>query len=129
MSLPMTSEMWRTGFRNMAICGVSVLIPIGLVSFILSSRWGFPYLLTVIALCAVLSFASAIAALLFSFPHKAAAGKVLIDCGPRPMHWIFWMNGSMSLAMGVLAATKYFVGANGHLELIFAVFFVPFSFF
>ncbi len=129
MAPPMTSEMWRIGFRNAFICGVSALIPVGLLSLILSSRWGYPYILTFIALCAILSFTCAIAALLFSFPRRVAAGKVLVDCGPPPLHWIFWMNGSMSLATGIFAAIKYFMAGHESLEIVFAAFFVLFSFF
>lgn len=127
MAPPLTSEMWRIGSRNALICGFGAILLIVPLALYLSHVLGSSVFLTLIFLCAVGSTASFVAYLLLSVRGRLRAGSVLLDCGPSPMRWVFWLCGTMFLTYGTAKILGINTDGDEPLEFWIHIWFVIFS--
>jgi hypothetical protein len=97
----MTWTAWRQGAINALICGVGLLVACLAVTralslFIhrgLSELWGI--VLSVMCGLALLAF---LGTWLYGVRAK---GRILLDCGPHPMRWLFVANGLFFVTIGI----------------------------
>lgn len=127
MAPPMTSEMRRIGFRNALICGFGAILLFVPLALYLSHVFGSPVFLTLILLSAGGSTISLAAYLILSIRGRLRSGRVLLDCGPPRMRWVFWLCGTMFLIYGTAKILGFNTAGDEPLEFWIHIWFVIFS--
>ncbi len=100
MPAKMTSTAWERGFKNMLICSVGVLVSyaatMAVVVLFFQKSAGDAFYIAVSVVCggAFLAFLAG------GIYGRATAGPVLLDCGPHPTRWLFFINAVVFLFMG-----------------------------
>lgn len=122
MKAYMSDTAWQAGLRNAGIYGGGVLASWLLLTlfFILVMHQSFR---TAIGLGFFLLWLLSCAAFLISFLlTRHAGGVVLLDCGYRPMRWLFFVNAVMFLLLFFSTSSVPFSGTNSvALRITFAL--------
>ena len=127
MSPPMTSETWRSGSRSLAIVVLGAGFLIGPLALCLSLALDSPLFLTLLFLFAVGSTLCYVAYLIVTIRNRVRAGRVLLDCGPTSMRWLYWLTGAMFLTYGTVKILGFNTDGEDPLEFWIHVWFIIFS--
>ena len=102
----MTSTAWREGVVNALICGVVVLLAwlafAFIFSLILSQSISASFRPSFVAVWG-LAFLGFLGSWIYG---RCVRGRILLDCGPHPMRWLFVVNFALFLFSGFRAVSK-----------------------
>ena len=90
--IPMTGSAWKRGFLNALLVGVPMYIVIGLLTSLITWKFGTPQLITFMVICLICSLVAFACSAVSSTWQNRGAGKVLIDCGPTPGRRVFLLQ-------------------------------------
>ena len=127
MPARMTAAVWARGFKNALICGVGVLMGMGLITFAVSVISGQPIrycINTAFGVFWTLIFSVFVLSWLYG---KKTAGSVLLDCGPRPCRNLFLVNAVVFLLLGASGGHTCLAGKCDRFGIWGVLFGVTFS--
>jgi hypothetical protein len=104
----MTPTAWGQGAKNALICGIGVLSVWFVTAFAIQQIFGQSrsnsFGIAFVALWCLV-YVWWLGAWLYG---RAVRGKVLLDCGPHPTRWLFFVEGLFFVVLGVFPATGMF---------------------